>query len=66
MKIASRWWPVTAKRATTAQGKGMGFLTPRRPGPVVLGVVAAATALAAAVPAAASASTDASPVVGHL
>ena len=50
----------------------MGFLTPRRPGPVVLGVVAAATvlaaatALAAAVPAAASASTDASPVVGHL
>ena len=50
----------------------MGFLTPRRPGPVVLGVVAAATvlaaatALAAAVPAAASASTDASPVVGHV
>jgi 6-phosphogluconolactonase (cycloisomerase 2 family) len=74
MKIASRWWPVTAIRATTAQGKGkgMGLLTSRRPGPVVLGVVAAATvlaaatALAAAVPAAASASTDASPVVGHL
>ena len=43
----------------------MRFLTRRRLGPAVLGIVAAATAVAAAVPAAASASAQASPVVGH-
>ena len=44
----------------------MRFLTRRRLGPAVLGVVAAATVVAAAVPAAASASAQASPVVGHV
>ena len=44
----------------------MRFLTRRRLGPAVLGIVAAATAVAAAVPAAASASAQASPVVGHV
>jgi 6-phosphogluconolactonase len=44
----------------------MRFLTRRRLGPAVLGIVAAATVVAAAVPAAASASTQASPVVGHV
>jgi 6-phosphogluconolactonase (cycloisomerase 2 family) len=44
----------------------MRFLTHRRLGPAVLGIVAAATAVAAAVPASASASTQASPVVGHV
>ena len=44
----------------------MRFLTTRRLGPAVLGIVAAATAVAAAVPAAASASAQASPVVGHV
>jgi 6-phosphogluconolactonase len=45
----------------------MRFLTHRRPGPVLLGLAAAAAAAAAAwVPASASASTDASPVVGHV
>src|SRR6266699_650756 len=49
-----------------AEGEAMRFLTRRRLGPAVLGIVAAATAVAAAVPAAASASTQASPVVGHV
>ena len=43
----------------------MRFLTHRRPGPVLLGLAAVAAA-AVAVPAAASASTQASPVVGHV
>ena len=44
----------------------MRFLTRRRLGPAVLGIVAAATVVAAAVPASASASAQASPVVGHV
>jgi 6-phosphogluconolactonase len=44
----------------------MRFVTRRRPGPVVLGLAAAALAVTAAVPAAASASTFTSPVVGHV
>jgi 6-phosphogluconolactonase len=44
----------------------MRFLTRRRLGPAVLGIVAAATVVAAAVPASASASTQASPVAGHV
>jgi len=44
----------------------MRFLTRRRLGPAVLGIVAAATAVAAAVPASASASTQASPAAGHV
>jgi hypothetical protein len=44
----------------------MRLLTRRRLGPAVLGIVAAATAVAAAVRATASASTQASPVVGHV
>jgi 6-phosphogluconolactonase len=43
----------------------MRFLPRRRPGPVMLGLVAAAAAVAA-VPASASASTDTSPVIGHV
>src|SRR6266567_9441313 len=49
-----------------AEGEAMRFLTRRRLGPAVLGIVAAATAVAAAVPASASASTQASPVAGHV
>ena len=44
----------------------MRFLTCRRPGPVLAGLAAAAAAGVVAVPAAASASTQASPVVGHV
>ena len=44
----------------------MRFVTRRRLGPALLGMVAAATAVAAAVPASASASAQASPVVGHV
>jgi 6-phosphogluconolactonase len=44
----------------------MRFLIRRRLGPAVLGIVAAATVVAAAVPASASASTQASPVAGHV
>jgi len=43
----------------------MRFLIPRRPGPVMLGLVAAAASVAA-VPASASASAGTSPVVGHV
>jgi 6-phosphogluconolactonase len=43
----------------------MRFVTRRRPGPVMLGLVAAAAAITA-VPASASASTGTSPVVGHV
>ena len=43
----------------------MHFLTRWRPGPVMLGLVAAAAAVAA-VPASASASADTSQVVGHV
>src|SRR6266571_3132357 len=49
-----------------AEGEAMRFLTRRRLGPAVLGIVAAATAVAAAVPASASASAQASPVAGHV
>src|SRR6266516_4377062 len=49
-----------------AEGEAMRFLTRRRLGPAVLGIVAAATAVAAAVPASASASTQASPAAGHV
>jgi 6-phosphogluconolactonase len=44
----------------------MRFVTRRRLGPAMLGIVAAAAAVAAAVPASAAASTEASPVVGHV
>jgi 6-phosphogluconolactonase len=44
----------------------MRFVTRKRLGPAMLGIVAAATAVAAAVPGSASASTQASPVVGHV
>ena len=44
----------------------MRFLTCRRPGPVLAGLAVAAAAGVVAVPAAASASTQASPVVGHV
>src|SRR6266699_1715600 len=49
-----------------AEGEAMRFLTRRRLGPAVLGIVAAATAVAAAVPASASASAQASLVAGHV
>jgi 6-phosphogluconolactonase (cycloisomerase 2 family) len=44
----------------------MRFVTPRRPGPALLGLAAAALAATAMAPAAASASAQASPVVGHV
>jgi len=66
MKIVSRRGRLMATRAKKAPGEGMRFLTRRRSAPVLLGLVAAATAVAAAVPASASASTDVSPVVGHV
>src|SRR6266581_1511259 len=44
-----------------AEGEAMRFLTRRRLGPAVLGIVAAATAVAAAVPASASAPVPAPP-----
>ena len=44
----------------------MRFVTRRQPGPVLLGLAAAALAATAVAPAAASASAQASPVVGHV
>jgi 6-phosphogluconolactonase len=66
MKIVSRWWRLTNLPAKKAKGEGMRFLTRRRPGSVLLGLAATAAAGVVAVPAAASASTQASPVVGHV
>src|SRR6266516_2025339 len=49
-----------------AEGEAMRFLTRRRLGPAVLGIVAAAVAATAAVPASASAAAQPSPVAGHV
>src|SRR5271167_4538185 len=65
MKIASQRQRRTALIAKDANREATRFLTLRRPGPVLLGLVAAAAAVVA-VPVSASASTDVSPVVGHV
>jgi 6-phosphogluconolactonase len=63
MKIVSPQWRLTAPRAKKA-GEAMRFLTRKKPGPILLTLAAAAAV--ATIPAAASASTQASPVVGHV
>jgi 6-phosphogluconolactonase (cycloisomerase 2 family) len=67
MKTMSRrrWLTAVPPKKHRQKGKDMRFLTPRRTGPVLLSL-AAAGAAAVAVPAFASASTQASPVVGHV
>jgi len=72
MRIPNRLSPTGGKLgaaalASAAAGPAgaMRFLTRRKPGPVLLGLAAAAAAAVAA-PVSASASTQASPVVGHV
>jgi 6-phosphogluconolactonase len=65
MKIVSQRRRRTALIAKDAKREATRFLTLWRPGPVLLGLVAVAAAVVA-VPLSASASTDVSPVVGHV
>jgi hypothetical protein len=63
MKIVSPQWRLTAPRAEKA-GEATRFLTRKKAGPILFTLAAAATL--ATIPAAAFASTQASPVVGHV